>query len=299
MNANLAVGITYFEEFEPILQSYPNLVDILEIEPQSFWIYDSKKKYLADKILQKICSKSYQKLIHSVGCPVGTSTLNKDQIPFLQEMVSLLKPKWISEHLNFNHVSYGKNNFWTGFLLPPLQTSCTLSAYIKNINLFKRKFPIPFAIENGVSYLKPRRNEMDDGEFVGKIIANSNCGLILDIHNLWTNEQNGRQCTNEFLRKIIPEKVWEIHVSGGEEKNGYWIDAHSTEIPKSIIKLMYYLVPRFPNLQAIIFEVEPSRIREFNGDTIRSQLKVLHAFKSLKRIVVKKSKNFTSRHQRI
>ena len=78
----------------------------------------------------------------------------------------------------------------------------------------------PFAVEIGVNYLRRRSDELSDGEFVTKVVEGANCGIILDLHNLWTNEMNGRQSIEDFLRQIPLERVWEIHLAGGYEEDG-------------------------------------------------------------------------------
>jgi len=275
----LGIGITYFEELEDLLDKYPNIVDILEIEPQTFWLHNKKKSYLIEKKFFKLFRKAYPKIVHSVGCPVACSKLNSDQIPLLQQVVSLLKPKWISEHLSFNYFSAKSFDTWTNFMLPPLQNKASVAIYSEQIRNFRDNFHVNFAIENGVNYLKPRHDEMNDGEFLAAVISNSDCGLVLDIHNAWCNEKNGRQSLAKFLSKIPTESVWEIHVAGGLEENGYWLDAHSGGIPKPIVKLLEKILPNFPNLGTIILEIDPSYFPFLNNEFIRAQLNILHKLK--------------------
>jgi uncharacterized protein (UPF0276 family) len=282
MQNEIKIGVTYVGEIENLIKSYPNIIEVLEIEPQTFWINNSGKLHQLDKVIQNICNLRYPKLIHSVGCPLGTSQLNQEQIPLLQEIVSILKPLWISEHLSFNKVWNSNHDYWTGFLLPPLQSNKGISKYTQQIKFFKNKFDIPVAIENGVNYFKPLENEIDDGNFIAELLIKSNCGLVLDIHNLWCNERNGRQSAKKFLEQIPLERVWELHIAGGKEENGYWIDAHSEEISKELFSLMYNIVPNLPNLKAIIFEIEPSYTKIMDLELIRSQMKELHKIRSLK-----------------
>ena len=55
----------------------------------------------------------------------------------------------------------------------------------------------------------------------------ADCGILLDLHNLFANGVNGRQSVEEFIAQLPLERVWEIHVAGGVELDGYWLDAHS------------------------------------------------------------------------
>ena len=197
------------------------------------------------------------------------------QIPLFIKMVKELASPWASEHLSFNKSRNEYGTFNTGFLLPPLQTHEGVRYSINSIEQISQFLPVPFAVETGVNYLRRRSDELSDGEFVTKVVEGANCGIILDLHNLWTNEMNGRQSIEDFLRQIPLERVWEIHLAGGYEEDGYWIDAHSGEIPQKLIELSERLLLRFGNLHSIIFEIYPSFLHQIDHQVIRKQLGIL------------------------
>jgi hypothetical protein len=54
--------------------------------------------------------------------------------------------------------------------------------------------------------------------------------------------------------------VWELHVAGGEEHAGFRLDGHSGRVPPEVFEIAEELVPRLPNLGAIVFEIMPDRV---------------------------------------
>ena len=130
-------------------------------------------------------------------------------------------------------------------------------------------------METPVNYLRPRRGELADGEFVARVVENAQCGILLDLHNIWTNERNGRQTARRFLDEIPLERVWEIHVGGGFEHEGFWLDAHSGGVPEPVLALAEEVVPRLSNLGAIVFEIFPSFLPLFGLDAVAHQLERL------------------------
>lgn len=275
----LGVGLVYWPELEPLLKQ-EGLVNVIEVEPQALW-YELDRPtvpYLADpEVLQRLQSLPHPKLIHSVGIPIGGSRSPVTrQLPLLQQIVKDLDAVWASEHLSFNHAAVLDRLSPTGFLLPPLQTTAGVSTAVQAIRKIANSLPIPFAVETGVSYLQPRSGELSDGQFVAAVANEAACGILLDLHNLWTNERNGRQSVQAFLSDIPLDRVIEIHLAGGCEYDGYWLDAHSGRVPEPVMQLAADVIPRLPNLRAVIFEVLPIFVSRMGLDQVQVQLEQLH-----------------------
>ena len=103
----------------------------------------------------------------------------------------------------------------------------------------------------------------------------ADCGIVLDLHNLMANERNGRQPVLEVIEELPLDRVWEVHVAGGIEQAGYWLDAHSGEMCPELIELCHEVVPRLTQLRALIFELFPIFIPRMGLDRIAKQMEVL------------------------
>jgi uncharacterized protein len=279
----LGVGVIYSADLEPLFASPPEALSVIEVEPQTMWIEQPGRpgETLAPPgVNDHLASLPYAKLVHSIGTPVGGSVpATEAQLPLLRESVRALGAPWASEHLAFNLTP----DFFTGFFLPPRQTCAGLETYVKTIERLAGALDVPFAFETGVNYLRARNDEMPDGQFVGELAERANCGILLDLHNLYTNERNGRQKVWEFVEQILLERVWEIHLAGGFEWGGYWVDAHSGAIPDRLFDLSREILPHLPNLKAIIFEVFSSFLPRFGLDGVRSELDRLRELWDLRR----------------
>jgi uncharacterized protein (UPF0276 family) len=268
----LGVGVVYSSALEPLLETHPEVVDLLEIEPQTTWLERPNRpgEILArPDVDEHLASLPYHKLVHSIGTPVGGSIPGPDeQFSMLRDTVRKLQAPWASEHLAFNLTP----DFFTGFFLPPRQTAAGLNAYARAVRQLHEHVGVPIAIETGVNYLRPRADEIPDGEFVATLVNQSSCGILLDLHNIYANECNGRQTIAEFLGQIPLDRVWEIHVAGGFELNGYWLDAHSGAMPDRLFALSREIVPHLPNLKAIVFEVFTSFLPRFGLDGVRAEM---------------------------
>ena len=279
----LGVGIVYSSGLEPLFAAHPEMIDVLEIEPQTTWLErpDRPGEILArSEVDDHLASLPYPKLVHSIGTPVGGSVPGIEaQLPLLRQTVAKLGAPWASEHLAFNLTP----DFFTGFFLPPRQTASGLETYVPAIEHLATAVQVPLAIETGVNYLHPRNDEIPDGEFVAELANRADCGILLDLHNLFANELNGRQKVWEFLKQIPLDRVWEIHVAGGFEWNGYWLDAHSGAMSDQLFALSREIIPHLPNLKAIVFEVFMSFLPSFGLDAVRAEMERVRELWQLRR----------------
>lgn len=271
--------MTFFPGIQEIISSNPDLINVIEVEPQTIWFQtESDSSYrINDDMIEAISSYDCYKTIHSVDCPVGGSnSMEYLEIPFLASVAQKLRPPLMSEHLSFNRADDDTERFKTGIFLPPCQSKEGVDGVVKSIKTLTDLIQIPFAVENGVNYLRPQEGEMTDGEFLRQITERANCGILLDLHNLWCNELNGRQKVLDFINEIPLERVLELHFAGGFAEDGFWLDAHSGEIPIELVKLSHTILPKLPNLRAMIFEIEWSYVPIVGIKVLSYQLKALH-----------------------
>ena len=278
----LGVGITYSTAIEPLLERRPELFRVLEVEPQTTWIKTpgAARRYRIDEgFLDHLARLPGRKLVHSVGTPVGgTVRPETAQLELLRTTIEFVDSPWASDHLSFNQTP----EFATGFFLPPRQTPDGVRTVTIAIQDLMAALPVPIAVETGVNYLQPRPEELPDGAFVAQVVETANCGLLLDLHNVFANGLNGRQPIDQYLEQLPLERVWEIHLAGGMELDGFWLDAHSGAIPDPLYALAEQLIPRLPNLSAIVFEIFPSFVPLVGLDLVREQMERLQALWSMR-----------------
>src|SRR5512132_3943947 len=69
----LGVGLNWFPGLEPVLKANEELIDVLEVEPQSFWRRErgASSMVLDLTALEGLRRRREPKLVHSVACPIG------------------------------------------------------------------------------------------------------------------------------------------------------------------------------------------------------------------------------------
>jgi len=261
----LGSGMIFIPGLEPVIEACNEWIDVIEIEPQTFWSglsVQSAQQRANPEIRHWIRQLSKPLLLHGVGNPLACSlSIHDVQTAAFREAVAEFNPPWVSEHLSFNRVATDQEPFWTGFFLPPLQTSPVAAYCAKNVKQFQNEVGVPVLFETGVNYLQRQDEEISDGNFVRAVAERADCGILMDLHNMWTNERCGRDAVLDVVSEIPADRVLEIHLAGGEQVNGWWLDAHSGLVPEPLQKITEQVVARLPNLKAIIFEIMPQHIR--------------------------------------
>lgn len=276
----LGVGLVYWSALDSIVNAPEVGVAVVEIEPQSLWekCWGTAGWHYRqnDELLGRIAALTQPKLLHGVGHPVGgTASDTLAYWPLLQDGVARLNPIWCSEHLSFNRALMPAGIEHAGFLLPPPQTVAAARVAANNLRQFRSGLRRPVAFETGVNYLRPQAGDLGDGEYFRQVAEGANCGIVLDLHNLWCNERNGRSSMRQVLAQLPLERVWEIHFAGGMWEDGYWLDAHSGAIPLQVMELASELLPKLPNVGALIYEVLPEHLPSFGLDAVQRELEAL------------------------
>jgi uncharacterized protein (UPF0276 family) len=277
--SHIGVGAVYWPALHTLFKDAPNLLTVLEVEPQTLWQFNaaSGARYLLNQAaFDAIAQLPQRKVIHGVGFPVGgTVSPDPEHIPPFIASVNALGAEWASEHLSFNEIAVGNGSLQCGFLLPPCQNLEGVEIAAANIRHVQSQLAVPFAFETGVSYLKPHPFEMSDGSFFRAVAERANCGIVLDLHNLWANELNGRRSLRDVLTELPLERILEIHLAGGMEMDGYYLDAHSGAVPEALLAFAADLVPRLTNLRAVVFEILPYYIPRLGIDGVIKQIEQL------------------------
>lgn len=275
----LGIGVVYSRRLADALDL--EQVDVVEVEPQTLWYRTgAPQDAIRDdlEVFSRVRSGSRHCLVHSVGLPIGNSRPHDSAaLRQLRQCIVALDAPYASEHLSFDRFEEHHGLQWSGFLLPPKQDRHAVGIAATRIDEMRSAVGVPVAFENGVNYLRPIANELADGEFLRRVAEAADCGILLDLHNLLTNERNGRDTVAHVLEEIPLDRVWEIHLAGGMEYRGYWLDSHTDHIEDRLFNLARAVVDECPNLSAIVFEIMGASIGQHSGAALQEDLRRLRA----------------------
>jgi uncharacterized protein len=272
----LGPGAIYFRTLDDVFRSNADLIHVVEVEPQALWTKGTAAGAAprgSPVELQALADLRQRKLTHGVGFPLGGTVCDQERhVDEFRRWTEGLSSPWTSEHLSVLDVQGAQDVRSCGFLMPPLQTEAAVALAAKNILHRAAVVRRPLAFETGVNYFTPQTFEMPDGEFFASVAETADCGILLDLANLWANHKNGRAKIDETLAKLPLERVWEVHLAGVTFAHGYWLDAHSGAIDDGLADVAATIIPDLPNLGAIIFEMAPDRLARFGKAAFLGQM---------------------------
>ncbi len=270
---------------DTLIRSNHDLIKVAEIEPQSLWTKGTRTSSRpggsppVGSPMERswLAALPQQRLIHGVGYPIGGTICDqKIHTGEFRLWTDELSSPWFSEHLSVFAVPATRGTRPCGFLMPPLQTEQGIELAAKNIRQRRKVIGKPFAFETGVNYFAPRPYEMPDGEFFAAVAEEADCGIILDLTNLYVNEKNGRPGIHSVLAKLPLERIWEVHIAGMEYAHGHWLDSHSGGIDPALAEIAAEVMASLPNVGAIVFEIAPDRVTDFGAQAFLREIETLN-----------------------
>jgi uncharacterized protein (UPF0276 family) len=116
------------------------------------------------------------------------------------------------------------------------------------------------ALEN-VSYYAAPGPEMDEIDFVNAVLETANCGLHLDINNIYVNSINHDYDPLDFLSRLPGERIVYAHIAGHYvEAEDLRVDTHGADVIDPVWGLLDKAYARFgvfPTLLERDFNIPP------------------------------------------
>jgi hypothetical protein len=276
----LGVGLLYNAALPDFVRSHLDAFDYLTITPDLFWLdrgpghpdrYEELETWI--ETLDWVAA-SRPIVSHDIGISIGNAT--SLDIAYLDQIVRFqhrYKFPWHSDHLSFAQVRGASgNDFNAGLAVPIPYDREMLDLIAGRVALIKEKIPIPFLLENSVYFVDFPEQDMSEPEFLNRLTQTSRCGLLLDLHNLYTNARNHGFDAFAFLDHVDLTSVLEIHIAGGDDFAGMYTDSHAGPCPEPVWELLDYAITRTPNLRGVTFEFHFSYYPLMGDSGVRAQL---------------------------
>ncbi|MER6949679.1 DUF692 family multinuclear iron-containing protein [Nonomuraea sp. NPDC000554] len=280
MTRALGVGVLYNRALTELLLTRSLPVDYVEIIPDRCWsdrglgAASRFREHAADVAVVQALSREYPLVAHGVGLSIASvarfDTAYLEQLAVWRDRYGL---RWVSDHLAAVRTSPdGVADHHAGIALPLPWDEDLLDLLTERTRRAGEILGRPLLLENGVVYTPVVDTDMSEVEFLNRLTAGSGCRLLLDLHNLLVNVRNLGVDGDAFLRDLDLTAVEEIHVAGGNDFHGAYLDSHAGPCPAEVWRMLEAVVPRAPNLRGVTFEFDESYFPGLGADGVRREL---------------------------
>ena len=227
---NLGVGVGLRTvHYAHILESAP-AVDWFEILSENYMLTEGRPLYVLDQIAER-----YPVVMHGVSLSIGsTDPLDREYLRGLKALRDRVGARWVSDHLCWTGVA-GKN---THDLLPMPFTEESLRHVVARVREVQDFLGAPIALENPSSYVEYASSTMREHEFLAAVAREADCGILLDVNNVYVSAFNHGFDAREYLATIPYDRVVQVHVAGHTRHDTHIIDTHVGPVEDDVWALL-------------------------------------------------------------
>ncbi len=203
--------------FGEILANWP-AIDWFEIISENFLQTRGRPRYVLDQIAER-----YPIVMHGVSLSIGSSDpLDFEYLNQLRRLADDVQARWVSDHICWT----GVNGVNTHDLLPLPYDESTLWHVVERVKIVQDVLERRLVLENPSSYVEFTQSAMPEWEFVARLAEEADCGLLIDVNNVFVSAWNHEFDPVEYLRAIPAHRIVQMHLAGHLDRGSHRIDTH-------------------------------------------------------------------------
>ncbi len=224
------------KHYPEILGVYPP-VDWFEVISENFMLPGGRPLHVLEQI-----RSHYPIALHGVSLSIGSADpLNGGYLDRLRHLISRFAPAWVSDHLCWTGV--GSHNLHD--LLPLPYTEEALQHVVQRVRQVQDALGRRVLLENVSTYLEFQHSTMPEWEFLSEVAARADCGILLDINNVFVSASNHRFCPRHYLDAIPVHRVHQFHLAGHRDRGTFLHDTHDHPVAEAVWELYAHALRRF------------------------------------------------------
>jgi uncharacterized protein (UPF0276 family) len=250
-NLGLGVGLRTVH-FAHILRHRP-AVDWFEVISENFMDSGGRPRYVLEQVAER-----YPVVLHGVSLSIGsTDPLDFEYLTRLKRLADAVGARWVSDHLCWTGVA-GLN---AHDLLPIPLNEATLAHVVGRVRTVQDFLERPLVLENPSTYVGFQDSTLSEWEFLGRMAEEADCGLLLDVNNVFVSSVNHDFDPAEYVRSVPHRRVVQFHLAGHTDCRTHRIDTHDDHVIDPVWEL-YRLAHRLTGGAATLLEWD-AKIPEF------------------------------------
>lgn len=219
-------------------------VDWFEVISENFMIRGGRP--LA--VLEKARAQAPMGL-HGVSLSIGSSDpLSASYLRDLRRLIDRFEPDIVSDHLCWGSIG----GHHAHDLLPLPYSEEALSWIVSRVEHVQERLGRRLLLENVSSYLTFEHSAMPEWEFLSALADRADCGILLDVNNVYVSAQNHGFDAVDYLSALPAHRIGQIHLAGHTDRGTHLLDTHDGPVIDPVWNLYRIAVERFGPVPTLV-----------------------------------------------
>ncbi|MCP2260668.1 hypothetical protein LX15_004388 [Streptoalloteichus tenebrarius] len=226
---DLGFGVGLRMSHVPHIREHQPPVGFFEVISENFMDSRGARRHALDEIAER-----YPVVLHGMSLSVGsTDPLDFDYLARLKRLAEAVRAEWISDHVCWTGV-LGLN---THDLLPLPFTEESLAHVTRRVRTAQDFLERRLVLENPSTYVEFVDSTLTDWEFLARLAGDADCGLLLDVNNVYVSATNHGFDPEEYLRALPHHRVVQMHLAGHTHCGTHVVDTHDAPVADPVWSL--------------------------------------------------------------
>ncbi len=231
------------QHYATVLDEHP-AVDWFEVISENFMVAGGNPR----RVLRKVRER-YPVVLHGVSLSIGSvDALDPRYLDELAALAAETEPVWISDHLCWSSVG----GHFSHDLLPLPYTEEALAHVAERVLRVQDRLKRQILIENVSSYVTFTQSTMNEWQFLAALCERTDCGLLLDVNNIFVSAFNHSFVATDFIDGIPVGRVGQIHLAGHSDYGTHLLDTHDHAVCEGVWELYRRAVQRFGRISTLV-----------------------------------------------
>lgn len=231
------------EHYDLIIREWPRM-DWFEAVSENYM--DTGGRPL--RILEEV-RRHYPVALHGVSLSIGSvDPLDQHYLERLKALVDRIEPAIVSDHLCWTKVDEEQLHD----LLPLPFTEEAIRHVAQRVEAVQGFLGRRILIENISTYVTYKHSVMSEWEFLAEVARRADCGILLDLNNIYVNAVNHGFDPYLYLEHIPGERIGQFHLAGHTDMGTYLFDTHSRPIIDQVWNLYRRALQRYGSVTTLI-----------------------------------------------
>jgi uncharacterized protein (UPF0276 family) len=222
----------------------PHQIDWFEVISENFMVPGGNPR----RVLRAVRER-WPVVLHGVSLSLGSvDPLDENYLDALAALAREVEPAWVSDHLCWSSVG----GHYAHDLLPLPYTEEALAHVAARVAEVQERLGRRILVENVSSYLTYAHSTMPEWEFLAALCERADCGLLLDVNNIFVSAHNHGFDARTFIDAIPRGRVGQFHLAGHSDEPPLKIDTHDHAVCDGVWALYRRAVQRFGAVSTLI-----------------------------------------------